>query len=172
MEIINKTLLGYLFNYPEMCIYGLINSKDHKIYIGYTSNLPSALSRIIKETKDSNNKLKHDWNKLELVILETITDRKNLRVRHKFYNNEYSNRGWVLYNKGSNLTSYKLRLDAINNGVGKDLSIHVKLISRRYREIVVGIFNTHEEALNWCLTNYPDNSNITNIVYSDVSLCK
>ena len=172
MEYSNGNLLINLFNYPELCIYGLINSKDHKIYIGYTTNLPSALSRIIKETKYSNNKLKQDWNKLELIILETITDRKNLRVRHRFYNNDYSNKGWMLYNKNSNLTSYKLRIDVMNNGIGKDLNVQVKLISRRYREIVVGIFNTYEEASNWCLTNYPDYSNIVNIVYSDLSLCK
>lgn len=167
MENSNTNLLVNLFNYPDMCVFGLINSKDHKIYLGYTINLPQALARIIKETKLSNNKLNNDWNKLELVILETFTDRSNLRVRHKWYFNEYSNKGWMFYNKISNSTRYKLRLDIVSDK-GLDYKVKVKLLTRRYKEVVVGVFDTYEDAKAWSSIHYPDSNNITNIVY----LCK
>lgn len=171
MENSNSNLLVNLFNYPDMCVFGLINSQDHKIYLGYTINLSQALARIIKETKSSNNKLKQDWNKLELIILSDITDRNNLRVRHKLYFNEYSNKGWVFYNKISNVTRYKLRLKVVFEEYNKEPKVHVKLLTRRYKEIPVGVFETMEAAKTWCDVYYPDSNNITNIIYQDC-LCK
>lgn len=165
-------LFRELFNYPEMCIYGLINSMDKKIYLGYTCNLPHALSRIIKELKYSNGKLKEDLNKLELIILEPIADRKNLRIKYKDYSNKYSNEGWILYRKDnySNVPRYKLRIDII--GVGETnnhdlIKVEVNLLTRRYKKVTVGVFNDIETATNWVMVNYPKTDNITNIVYAE-----
>ena len=162
----NREILINLFNYPEMCVFGLINTQNKNIYLSYTINLPLALARIIKEIKNSNNKLKKDWDKLELVILETVTDRSNLKVRYKAYCDEYSNNGWVFYNKISNLVNYKIRHEIVT--IEGKVKVQVKLLNRRYKEIVVGTFDTYEDAMKWSTVNYPDSNNIINIVY----LCK
>jgi len=165
-------IISNLFNYPEMCIYGLINNTDKKIYLGYTVNLPQALSRIIKELKYSNGKLRDDLNKLELIIIEPITDRKNLRIKYKEYSNKYSNEGWILYRKDkySNIPCYKLRIDVI--GVGEsskdeDTKVEVNLLTRRYKKLTVGVFKDYVTAWDWALKNYPRWSNILNIVYAE-----
>lgn len=172
MEYSNRYLFIDLYDYPEMCIYGLINNVDKKIYLGYTVNLPQAISRIIKELKYSNNKLKGDVGNLELCVLETITDRKNLRIKYKEWCNKYSNEGWILYRKDnySNIPRYKLRIDII--GVGEsskdeDIKVEVNLLTRRYKKLTVGVFKDYETANNWACENYPQWTNITNIVYAE-----
>lgn len=174
MELVNKTILNYLFNYPEMCIYGLINHKDHKIYVGYTANLPLALSRIIRDTKYSNNKLNKDWDKLEFAVLETVTDRKNLRIKYNQWIKEYSNKGWDLYKKQgqSNIPTYKLRIDLWmdeSRWTKEDQLVYVRLITRRYKELTVGVFNDYDEAVRWSKDNYP-NTTITQVIYAKNAL--
>lgn len=173
MDVINKILINYLINYPEMCIYGLINTKDRKIYLGYTSNLPLALARIVKDIKYSNNKLNKDAGKLELCILETITDKKNLRLRYKFHQNDYSNKGWLLYKRDTKLPTYKLRIDIMANSDGewsKESLVGVKLITRGYKELTIGVFQRYEEAVEWSDAAYEDKENIVNIVYASNKL--
>lgn len=165
-------LFQNLINYPDMCIYGLVNEIDKKIYLGYTSNLPLALSRIIKDSKYSNNKLNKDFKKLELIIVEKITDRKNLRLRCKSWVNEYSNNGWMLYKKETKLPTYKLRIDVYRDEArwtDEDLLVYVRLITRGYKELTVGVFSDYEEATIWSKENYPSNS-INSIVYAKNAL--
>jgi hypothetical protein len=173
MELINKTLFNYLINYPEMCIYALINQKEQKIYLGYTTNLPGALARIIKDLKYSNNKLKNDLDKLTFGIIETITDRKNLRLRYKFHQNEYSNDGWMLYRKDNKLPNYKLRIDVLGEDglhTTDHTKVFVKLRTRGGSEVIIGVFSDFNDASEWAYNTYTDKSNISNIVYANNEL--
>lgn len=168
-------LIKDLFNYPEMCVYGLVNDTDKRIYLGFTSNLPLALSRIIKDLKYSNGKLKNDLDKLELIILESITDRNNLRVRYRVHQTEYSNKGWMLYRRDNKLPNYKLRIDVVKASDGyiqKDYQVHIKLATRAGKELIVGAFSNYPDALEWANGAYEDKNNIINIVYADNELTK
>jgi hypothetical protein len=171
----NLDLLITLYNIPEMCIFGFADSTNKKIYISYSSNLPSALARIIKDIKYSNSKLKKDIAYLDFWVLEKVTDRKNLRLRYKFYQNKYSNEGWMLYKRDNKLPNYKLRIDVVKASDGcmeRDYQVHIKLATRAGKELIVGVFSNYPDALEWANGAYEDKNNIINIVYADNELTK
>jgi tRNA splicing endonuclease len=96
-------------------------------------------------------------------------------VRYKVYQTEYSNKGWILYRRDNKLPNYKLRIDVIQATDGyswKDYKAHVKLATRAGKELTVGIFTDYETAREWASKSYPQDSNISNIVYASNELSK
>lgn len=155
-------LFEELIKLPKKCVYGLFNYKDKKVYIGYSSNIFFTLSRLI-----SSNTLKEDWSLLELKILESFDSSNSLRIRYQYWSKYYSNQGFSLYRKYK-AVQYKLREEIIRDLNGR-IHFSVKLISKGYKEILVGVFNDHTEMKEFVKTNY---SNIDAIVYADNELTK
>lgn len=156
---------------PKQCIYGLINNTDKRIFLGYSTNIVTALGRLINY---SNNLFKDDLDKLELIVIEPIKNSNDLRLKLKYWFKEYSNKGFLFYKKPINLPSYKLRIDLMadfRNVKEGNYLCYVKLISRRYRELTVGVFNTYGEAELFC-KKYYINGQVNNIIYSNNKLSK
>lgn len=169
IKLFDPFLIDNLAHLPDMCIFGLINEKDKKIFIGKTRNIVTYLSRLIKEYKYSNKELL----KLPLIIIETITDKPNLWVRYNYWVNYYSNEGYLIYNKPRYRINCKLRID-----LSKDFRMlkhtrhlfYVKIVSRHYKEHIIGVFDKIYDAESFISREY--NNGIDNIVYSNNNLTK
>lgn len=165
-----ENLINNLINLPEMGIYGLLNKIDNKIYIGFSKNIVTALIRLINNIKYSN--IKHDLNKLEFIIIETINKPEELRLRCQHWINDYSNKGFGLYNNKRKVFNQKLRICAISSldGAGRpNYHLHVRIVSKGYRELTVGVFNDVSELNEFVDKNYKV---IDKIVYADNRLTK
>lgn len=162
-----------LYKLPDKCIYAFLNESDKKIYIGMAKNIVTSLSRNISEMKYSNHPCKNDVSKLKFEILENIVTDRDLKLKYQYYSNKYKNEGWTLYRDYCAI-SYKVLIDVLN--VNKlygmpSIKCCVKLRSRGYRELTVGLFETVEEAEVFVANNY-SNSPITNIIYADNKLTR
>lgn len=171
MELFDPYLLDNLVHLPDMCIYGFINEDDKKIYIGHTYDLLLALHRNLKEIKYSNHPCKRDLKKLKFIIIETLNTRKKSHIRHQYWINDYSNKGYRLYRRYK-ACSFKLRIDLLADfryqGYAKYL-FYVKLLTKRYKELTVGVFDNIKETESFVSDNY---KSIDNIIYSDNALTK
>lgn len=163
----NQHLLDNLNHLPEMCIFGLISETNKAIYIYRTKNIVTALNRIIKEYKYSNKNIL----KLPLIIIEDIKDSNNLWVRFNFHISNYSNIGYTIMNKPRNSIKYKLRISIQGDfRMKSDVRplFYVKVVSRRYKEIVVGVFDHISYMQEFIDAHYPNT--IDSLVYSSNSL--
>jgi len=167
--LFDPNLMDNLLHLPEMCIFGLVNESGKKIFIGYTINIVTSLSKLIKEYKSSNKEL----FKLPLIIIEKITDKHNLLVRYNYWCKYYSNKGYLLYKKPANRVNFKIRID-----LSKDFRMlkhtrhlfYVKILSRRYREHIIGVFDKIYDAEAFIADKYPNG--IDDIIYSNNNLTK
>lgn len=165
----NKDLINTLSQLPNMCVFALVNEKDKKIFIGKTTNLVTYLGRLINECQYSNKELLT----LPFIILESITDKPNLYVRFNYWINYYSNKGYLIYKKPKYRLNYKLRIDLMGDFRMQYEARHlfyVKILSRRYRELVIGVFDKIYDAEAFIADNYPNG--IESVVYSSNSLTK
>jgi len=156
-----------LVNLPTKCIYGLFNDLDKKVYIGHTSNLLRSIYSNINNLKYSNI----DFNRLQFRIIEGIEDSDRLRIRYQYWVSDYSNKGWIMY-RDYKAIQYKVRIDIRNDetkGYNAKYLLYVKLVSRGYKELIVGVFDNLEECNKFIELNY---SNINDIVYSNNELTK
>lgn len=165
-------LIDNLAHLPEMCIFGLVNNETKTMLIYRTKNIVTALARIVKEYKYSNKKILRDF---KLIIIEKIEDPNNLWVRYNFWTNEYSsNRGYIIHNRCKYNIKYKLRKQILADFRMKSnvrALFYVKVVSRRHKEVIVGIFDKVEDMDSFVETFYPSGL-ILNIEYSNNELTK
>lgn len=172
LKLYDPFIVDNLFHLPEMCIFGLINEENKLIMIYRTKNIVTALARIINEYKYSNKTL---LKYSKLVIIEEIKDPNNLWVRYSFWNKEYSNKGYIIGNKCRYNIRYKLRKQILRDFRRKYDThplFYVKVVSSRYKEIVVGVFDKVDDMDAFITEFYPHNGLINNIVYSNNRLTK
>lgn len=153
----------------KVCVYALMDRENQKIYISFTVNLLGALDRIFKQL-DYSNKVFERPEHLELVVLEQVVDRANLRARYRFWCDDYSNKGWLLYKRPTNVPTYKVRMDFMSVDLPQydgEVFFGVKLVSRNRSERIVGLFTSAREGYQWVQNAYKNKSNVTDIVYAD-----
>lgn len=168
----NPFLLQDLGSIPEMCIYGFINETDKKIFIGYTTDIVTALNRNLKEMKYSNHPCKDDFDKLKVINIETLKSRQDAKIRYQYWVKQYSNQGYRMYRKYK-AVDYKVRIEVLRDFRVKPPTsaylLYVKLLDRRYKSITVGVFDQVSEADDFVANNY---AQVDKIVYSDNQLTK
>lgn len=169
--LFDPTIIDNLAHLPEMCIFGLINNDTRSILIFRSKNIVTTLSRIIKEYKYSNKNILKDF---KLIIIEKINDPDNLWIRYNFWNDHYSNNDYIVHNRCKYKIRYKLRKQILGDfrmTYDKRHLFYVKVVSRRNKEIVVGIFDSVSDMDEFTSKFYP-NGVIDNITYSVNSLTK
>jgi hypothetical protein len=167
----DPNMIDNLAHLPEMCIFGLINNDNKSILIYRTKNIVTSLSRIIKEYKYSNKKILRDF---KLIIIEKIDDPNNLWIRYNFHNDQYSNKGYIVHNRCRYNIRYRLRKQILGDfrmKYDKRHLFYVKIVSRRNKEIVVGIFDNVPDMDRFTETHYPDGL-ILNIEYANNNITK
>lgn len=163
--------LQELVSLPEKSIYGFFNESDKICYIGFSRNTLSALNRNIQEFKYRNNLIKQDLGKLEFRIIETIDDVNNLRIRYQYWVDHYTKMGYKSY-RCYTAVGYKLHIEVIGDLIhsyNRKFLFHVKLVSRGYHELIVGIFDNKEEMDSFISREY---RNIDRVVYADNKLTR
>ena len=149
-------------------IWALANPVDKKIFISYSNNILSSLSRNISEILDNSHSCRQlisDYNRLELMILETPVPSNQLKVKSGHYMDHYKDNGWSLY-KANPPVKY-----TVKTLIAKDCKAHVVLVNKRNDKLVVGVFDTMHEADEFTSSAYPNNT-VTTIIYSQNSLSK
>ena len=188
-----RTLLEYSGYY---CIYGFISSSDKKIYLGYTSDLLSAATRHIKQSKDGLHNCKALQSHIastELVIIESFnasTSHINylMPLRLSYWIHRYEKEGYsILNNKGkSRGTPYRIRVNIVPNVFGpseQDKVNHtrsdstylfeVRLASPSYNaDLIVGVFDKRADTDSFVSRYYPDINFIETIVIANNDLTK
>lgn len=169
-KLYDPNLMDNLTHLPEMCVFGLVHEPTKTMLLFRTKNIVTALSRIINEYKYSNNKVL----KLPLIVFEEIKDSNNLWVRYNYWGKYYSDLDYVILNRCKYNIKYKLRTQILGDFRKKYNSLpmfYVKVVSRRYKEVIVGIFDKVDDMNSFLETHYPNNR-IDNITYSNNSLTK
>lgn len=144
-----------LVSLPKQAIFVLLNEKDKKAYVSFSSRLSYKLGSIVTEMNEGTWRYKfmtRDRKKLSLVILETSVQKHFV----KYYKDEYRNNGYELYNESEriplqyrfviNYTKNRVLVVAVNNNNDKE---------------ILGKFKTYDEARGFLLYiqhNNPANS--------------
>lgn len=158
--------LQEILSFPTMGIYAFVNEEDRKIYVGYSKNIVTAFSRLVQNLKYSN--MQEDADKLKFVILENIVTERSLRLRYEYWSRKYSNEGWSLY-RSYRAVSYRLRVDLFSDHSERSL-IGVKIVSRGYKELTVGVFESVGESRAFINEYYKDG--VDNLIYASNRLTK
>lgn len=164
-------LFQELNSLPKQCVYGLFNEIDKRVYIGFTINILVTLPRLLNNINYSNSLLKADLSKLEFRIIETIKENKSLRLRYQYWCRNYSNNGYMLYREYKAI-QYRTRIEVIRNPLDERTDLYmcaVKLVSRGYKELTVGLFSNAAEAEAFVSEHY---TSIDSIIYADNYLTK
>jgi len=144
--------LQLLVNMPKNAIYALVDAQDKEIFLTYSYDVLSSLSRLISEIRAGIG-LPIDPTKYEYKLLET-TDKQNLKLRFNYWYDYYASLGYKFHNKRRHI-NYRL-----TSVVGRDFRnpnhrlLYVKLKNWK-NEIVLGAFNNIEEC-NEFINNYGD----------------
>lgn len=149
---------------PRQGIYYLINQVDRKVYINYSSNIPNA---IVKLLSDSNFGDGYYFN-----VLEIVTDKKNLRIRCQYFKDLYSNMNYNLINnkRVSNRKIVIKLLPDFRGHIDGMCFFYIKIVSKGYGELTVGVFKHITEVDSFMSQNYSNGFN--NIIYADNDLTK
>ncbi len=156
-----------LSNIPNKCIYGIFNDVDKKVYIGYSSNTIRTIYSNMSTLVYSN--MSSDWDKLDFRIIEIIDDPARLKIRYQYWVSDYSNKGWTMY-RDYKAVEYKVSIDIKNDPSlvsGSKYLLYVKLVSRGYKELIVGVFDDLDKCNEFVSLHY---SNIHDIIYCDNEL--
>ena len=138
-------ILKQLYRLPKACIYVLRNDRKKCVYISYSRNFITSLSRNIKEMQDKVhvypplNKYKH-W---ELDIIETLNYNHSILDISYFIGVQvelYKHLGYDVKTH-KNVMKLRFRVD-----IGQDFRVYCKLITKGYNEYVMGVFNNMIEA--------------------------
>lgn len=164
-------MIDNLVHLPEMCVFGLINEESKIVLIYRTTNIVTSLARVIRDYKYSNKNILKNF---KLIIIEKIEDSNNLWIKYNFWVNEYSNKGYTVYNRSKYKMRYKLRKQILGDfRTRNELGVlfYVKVVSSRYKEVIVGIFDKVSDMDAFTDTYYPGGL-ILHLEYAKNSITK
>lgn len=149
-----------LKNINKPGVFSLKNTTDNSIYINYSSNISSSLTRLI------NTNLFFD--QYEFKVLEIVTDPIKLRIRCQYFKDWYSSNNYNIINP-RRVSNWKVSVEVFSPRVGKDMVFGVKLVSGAYKQLTVGLFESYEELQSFLDLNYAGNL-VTDIKYASNKL--
>jgi len=151
-------------------VYALINEEDKMFYLGQTSNLASGLYHLSVHLETAKYALmKAHTEKLKLVILETNIEDIKLR-KHKLYEyrNAYLNEGYKEYVVPA-YRKFRVKVEIGEHYKDSATYYFVNMYDSRNTRIILGVFQSEEEAISFSNLYYPDGS-ISGIVFADNAL--
>lgn len=123
----------------------LKNEKKKCVYIFYSKNLITSLSRNVREMKDKVHvykPLNSDIRNWKFDIIETLSKNDtflDISCKMQYHKELYKQLGYEV--KTTRIMEVRFRVD-----IGDDYKIYCKLITKGYKQHIVGIFNNMEEA--------------------------
>lgn len=147
-------------NLPKQAMFVLINEKDKKVYISFSTRFHTKLGSIVTQMRDGTWRWKDmikDKKKLEVKILETRVEKHFVN----YYRTEYRNKGYTLYNETERIPlQYEFKINYTSRRV------LVVAVDRNYKKTILGRFETYEEARGFLFYvghNNPSNSLVFSI---------
>lgn len=140
----------FFWNIPKSGLFALVNKSNKRVYISHSRDIPSSLARLVRDIGSRHSIYKQlikDVKKLEFTLLENINIYDSLLDIHckmDYYITEYKQLGYEIYNSRYKLQKFKVRID-----VELDRLVYVKLISKSYKQIVVGVFDNMDDAIEF-----------------------
>lgn len=164
------SVLKLMYELPRSGIFKFVNEEKKLVYISYSKNLITSLSRNIKEIQDKVHvykPLNEDFEDWKFDIIETLNYHDtilDISCKINLYIEEYKQLGYNVRTH-QNIQKLKFRVD-----IGQDYKVYCKLISRGRTEYVVGVFKDMEDAKEF-IEMYRNIKNIVPI-YSTNQLTK
>lgn len=151
---------------PKNSIYALINEQDKEIFLTYSYDVLSSLSRIINEMK-SGIGLSIDPSKFRYKLLESVDKREYLKMRFSYWHDFYRQCDYKFYNKRKPI-NYKL-ISTIERDFRdpRRRLLYAKLKNKR-SEVILGVFDNIEQCTDF-IENY---GNIYSIKHASNQLTK
>lgn len=140
---------------PDVCVYALINEVDRRCQVFSTTSLNSHLGSLMKDIKVSGewSVMKDDISKLRLCILETLTDKRELKIRQSYWIESFNKKEYKNY-KDLSPVSYKVDIElAYRHG---KLCYFVYLKNTRKDRILVGLFRLKASMDEFLNQSYPN----------------
>lgn len=159
-------LLKLLYNMPKNSIYALINEQDKEIFLTYSTNSLSSLTRLINEIKAGYG-LSIDLSKFQYKLLEEIKNQQILAFRFNYWYDYFKNDGYKLYNKRKPV-NYKLNYTVGQDFRNKANRLLYAILKNRSKEIVLGVFDN----INECTTFIQNYGDLYSIKHADNNLTK
>lgn len=156
------TLYTTLVDIPLQAVYAFVNEIDRKVYVCASQDTIMSISQNVSALKQFVHRIgsmQDDAGKMWIRILETVEDSTELMLRENYWKDQFLSEGYTLYNN-RNRVQYRIR-EELDIETGR---IIVKLVSRRNKQIVVGVFNTKREVDCFVSKNY--SKGIYNITYA------
>jgi hypothetical protein len=142
----NKKIFKDMYKLPREAIYAFRNEKEKSVYITYSKDFLTAFSKNIREIRDKVHICKflnRNIRDLEFEIIETMSkettslDIHCLLIHHiqRLRDEGYTVIGY------RNIQPLRFRVH-----IGQDFKVYCKLITKQYKEYVVGVFETMKDA--------------------------
>jgi hypothetical protein len=159
-----------LLKLPQMCVWALINEEKKLVFVSYSRNFFFNIGRTIETLNDGSHWASSDKENAKLIIIETINEENDLRVRARYWDEYFKKEGYKSYRKIKPI-NYRTRIETIKRASDNKLLLAVELISANYRnKLIVGVFDKIEDANKFIETHYK--GTILKVVYSDNDLTK
>lgn len=169
-------LIPSLLSLSKSGIFFIENPKRKTIDIRIGTDMARSLQWIIKEAVQGflvPKILQRDIlsNRVQVGVLEYIEDRFNLNLKYAYWIEYYKNLGYSFYRQNKNSpVKYKIKKEYIIQE-GDNFTYHaVVCLCHSKTKVIVGAFNTDQEADEFINLNYKDG--IVNFVYADNELTK
>lgn len=146
-------------------VYRLVNKLENSCYILQSSNMAKSLVRLL-----SSNLY---FPEFEFEILEIVTNNINLRPRCQYFKDLYSSNGWTIINN-KRVSSLKVHIEVIDDFRDKNSDTYllaVKLVSKGYKNFIVGVFDSYTDMDEFLHQYYAANL-VTGIYYCNNPLTK
>lgn len=166
-----KEVFETLYNLPREGIYAIRNEQEKSVYISYSKDLLTSVSKNVKQIKEKVhicNFLNREIEELEFGIIETLnyyTTKLDIHCLLYYHITEYRNKGYTVI-AYRNIKPLRFRVD-----IGQDCRVYCKLITKDYKEYVVGVFNNKIEAKDF-IKQYQDMDSLIYPIYSINDLTK
>lgn len=145
--------LSQLLKLPKMGVIALLNDQDKAIYITHSSCIVESLGKLLRQLQDKTHNCVNliiDRDKLRLVVLEEIQDKRALSVRARYWIDQYVAKGYGLYGR-INAVKYRLRVEYDELG-----HVLVKAVNTRNKSYVIGVFRNLGLANQWINNTYKE----------------
>lgn len=145
-------------------VWAFVNDRDKIVYLSYSSNILSSVSRNTRELHDKSHPCRRMIQHKPILRFELLESNCQ-KAKLGYWIDFYRNKGYSFYRNRNGEVTYKARIT-----ITDEFLIHVQLVNRRNDKIVVGVFSDMEEAKSFTQTYY--SNKIHKIVYSDNPLTK
>ena len=165
---------------PKSCIFAFYNPTKKKVYLSYARNSIKRIASIMSDLRDgtfSNTEMCEDYLELELIVLETSSNKNSLdsqavfRLHMDYWQNYVEKLGLSYYGKRSVYVQYKPRLTHGFDYEGKKV-VFVNLVTKRNDSFIVGVFNKTPDAKEFVSTYLDSQGSYILPVYSYNDLTK